>query len=319
MDGAVTARRHVRSADAAPHESQIRLPDEAFAKATARLRPEDRHDPAKMVVPPFYPDAPEVRRDIARYYDLVTVLDHQVGDVLAALERNGVADNTLVVFFGDHGRGLPRYKRWVYDTGIRVPLVARWPHRVAPGTVRDDLVAFLDLAPTMLTAAGVPVPPGLQGQAFLGPSPRRRTHVFAARDRMDETTDRIRAVRTERFKYIRNFHPELPYAQRIAYAEEMLTLQVWRRGHAAGRLTGAQRIFFSPAKPREELYDTSRDPYEVENLAGSPEHQSVLRDLRAALDRWMKETKDLGEVPEAELVRRGLVKDMAEQYGDRRQ
>jgi uncharacterized sulfatase len=303
----------------ASHESQIRAPVEAFAKLTARLRPEERHDPAKAVVPSFYPDAAEVRRDIARYYDLVTAVDYEVGDVLAALERAGLADNTIVVFFGDHGRGLPRYKRWLYDTGIRVPLIVRWPGRVAAGSLRDDLVAFVDLAPTMLAAAGVAIPPALQGQDFFAASRRRRRHVFAARDRMDETYDRIRAVRGDRFKYIRNFHPELPYAQRIAYAELMPTLQLWRRYDALGRLVHAQRHFFAARKPEEELYDTANDEYEVNNLAGSPEHQAVLRDLRGALDRWMRETNDLGAVPETELVRRELVKDMTEQYRARKQ
>jgi N-sulfoglucosamine sulfohydrolase len=301
------------------HESQIRSTEEQFAKNTARLKPEDRHDPSKMVVPPFYPDAPEVRRDIARYYDLVTAVDYRVGDVLAALDRAGVADNTIVVFFGDHGRGMPRYKRWVYDTGIKVPLIVRWPrgHGFAPGTVRDDLVSFVDFAPTMLSIARVPVPKEMQGQVFLGPGAKKRTHVFAHRDRMDETYDRIRAVRDSRYKYIRNFHPELPYAQRIQYAEEMPTLQVWRKWNAEGKLKGPQRIFFSPTKPKEELYETGSDPYEINNLAESPEHQSVLRELRVVLDRWMEETRDMGSIPESEMVKRRLVKDMTEQYKDR--
>lgn len=312
------------------HESQIRSTDEQFAKNTARLTPEDRHDPAKMIVPPFYPDAPEVRRDIARYYDLVTAVDYRVGDILAALDRAGVADTTIVVFFGDHGRGMPRYKRWVYDTGIKVPLIVRWPGLrradaasaaqaggIVPGTVREDLVAFVDFAPTMLSIAGAAIPKEMQGQVFLGPDRQRRTHVFAARDRMDERYDRIRAVRNERYKYIRNVHPELPYAQRIAYAEEMPTLQVWRTWHADGKLKGPQKIFFSPTKPKEELYDTSSDPYEITNLAGSPKHQSILRELGGVLDRWMKETRDMGGIPESEMVKRGLVKDMTDQYKDR--
>jgi len=312
------------------HESQIRSTNEQFAKLTARLKPEDRHDPAKMVVPPFYPDAPEVRRDIARYYDLVTAVDIRVGEILASLERQGVADNTVVVFFGDHGRGMPRYKRWIYDTGTKVPLIVRWPRLsragaasatqaggIEPGTVRDDLVSFVDFAPTMLSIAGVAVPKEMQGQVFLGPEAKKRTHVFAHRDRMDETYDRIRAVRGERYKYIRNFHPELPYAQRIQYMEEMPTMQVWRRWNAEGKLKGPQKIFFSPTKPKEELYDSEVDPYEIDNLTGSPKHQSILRDLRAVLDRWMAETKDMGAVPESEMVRRGLVKDMTEQYKGR--
>ena len=299
------------------HESQIRSNDEQFAKNTARLTAEDRHDPAKMIVPPFYPDTPEVRRDIAHYYDLVTAVDYRVGDILAALDRAGVAQNTVVFFFGDHGRGMPRYKRWIYDTGIKVPLIVRWPRGARAGTKSSDLVSFVDFAPTVLSLAGAPIPPPMQGQPFAGAAPAKRKYVFAHRDRMDERYDRIRAVRDHRYKYIRNFHPELPYAQRIQYNEENPTMRVWRRWSEEGKLTGPQKIFFSPTKPREELYDTQSDPYEVNNLADSPKHRSTLDELRAALERWIDETKDQGAVPESELVNRGLVRDMTDQYKDR--
>jgi len=184
--------------------------------------------------------------------------------------------------------------------------------------VRDDLVSFIDFAPTTLALAGVEVPKQMQGQIFLGPkaAPQRK-YIFAARDRMDETYDRIRAVRTKQFKYIRNFHPELPYAQRIAYAEEMPTLQAWRRLNGEGKLTGPQKLFFSPTKPREELYDITTDPHEIHNLADSPEHQVVLRELRAALENWMAETHDLGATREAELIKRGLVRDVLGRYAER--
>lgn len=300
------------------HESQIRLPPEQFAKVTARLTAKDRHDPAKAELPPYYPDTPEVRRDWARYYDLVTAVDYAVGDILAELDRAGVADHTIVFFFGDHGRGLPRAKRWVYDSGTRVPLIIRWPGNIAAGDVRDDLVAFLDFAPTSLWLAGADIPKRLQGQVFLGPDAKRRSHVFAARDRMDETDDRIRAVRTEQYKYIRNFHPELPYAQRIAYAEEMPTLQAWRRAHAEGALNAVQALFFAPTKPREELYDVRADPHEIKNVAKSPAYRTVLQELRAVLDKWMESTRDLGDIPEKELVKRGLVKDVSDKYRDRK-
>ncbi|MEW5974212.1 MAG: sulfatase [Acidobacteriota bacterium] len=300
------------------HESQIRATREEFAKKTARLRPEERHDPSKVIVPPFYPDAPEVRRDIANYYDLVTAVDYQVGDVLRELERRKLADRTLVLFFGDHGRGMPRYKRWVYDTGTRVPLIVRWPGQIAPGSVRDDLVCFLDIAPTFLALAGAPVPEGMQGQVFLGPQAKAREYVFAARDRMDETYDRIRSVRDKRYQYIRNFHPELPYAQEIAYMELMPTMQVWRRLHSEKKLVGPASLFFAARKPQEELYDLEEDPYEINNLAESPAHQDILKRMRAALDRWMVETQDLGGVPERELIKRSLVRDVLAAYEERK-
>jgi len=301
------------------HESQIRAPADKLATNLARLSPNERHDPAKAALPPYYPDAPEVRRDWANYYDLITAVDYRVGGILSELERRGVAENTIVFFFGDHGRGLPRGKRWVYDSGIHVPLIVRWPGKIRPGTVRNDLVCFIDFAPTVLSLAGVKVPNEMQGQVFLGPQRARdRKYVFAARDRMDETYDRIRAVRHKRFKYIRNFHPELPYAQTIAYMELMPTMQVWRQWNEQGRLTTTQKLFFAPAKQAEELYDLKNDPHEVNNLANSPKHERKLKELRRALDRWINETKDLGAIPETELIARGLVKDRLAEYNLRK-
>src|SRR5262249_43754393 len=155
-----------------------------------------------------------------------------------------VADNTVVFFFGDHGWGMQRGKRWVYDSGIHVPFLVRWPGKIKPGTVRDDLVSFVDFAPTVLALAGVQVPQRMQGQVFLGDKAATpRQYVFAARDRMDETYDRIRCVRDKRYKYIRNFHPELPYAQHIEYMDQMPTMRMWRKLNAAGELKGPQNLF----------------------------------------------------------------------------
>jgi N-sulfoglucosamine sulfohydrolase len=297
------------------HESQIRAAPAQLSKNIAKLTPEDRHDPAKATLPPYYPDTPEVRRDWANYYDLGTAVDYQVRDVLADLDRAGVASNTVLFFFGDHGRGLPRGKRWIYDSGIRVPLIVRWPGTIKPGTVREDLVAFIDFAPTVLSIAGCAAPTDLQGQVFLGPkrAPERK-YVFAARDRMDEAYDRIRCVRDKRFKYIRNFHPELPYAQRIDYMEEMPTTRVWRELNAEGRLNATQRLWFAKTKPPEELYDLERDPHEINNLAESPKHREKLNELRAALDKWIIETGDMGAIAETELIARGLVVDKLTEY-----
>jgi uncharacterized sulfatase len=318
------------------HESSIRMMDK-FERFTANLKPEERHDPAKMRVPPYHPDTPEVRRDLANYYDLVTAVDHKVGAVLKFLEEQGVATNTVVLLTGDHGRGLSRSKRWVYDSGIHVPLIVRWPGKIKAGTVRDDLVSFIDFAPTMLALAEVQSPkskvqsripggadsafelyPPMQGIVFLGPQAQERKYIFAARDRMDETYDRIRAVRSKQFQYIRNFEPQLPYSQRIAYMDEMPTMQVWRRLNAEGKLNDVQKLFFAPTKPKEELYDCDADPHEIHNLADSPRHQGVLKEMRAALDHWIEQTHDLGAVPEAELIKRGLVKDVSDRYEERK-
>jgi N-sulfoglucosamine sulfohydrolase len=300
------------------HESQIRAGKAQREKNTARLTPGEFRDPAKMQLPPYHPDTPETRRDLANYYDVATAVDYLVGDVLATLETNGLSSNTVVVFFGDHGRGLPRSKRWVYDSGIHVPLIVRWPGQIQPGTVREELVGFVDFAPTMLAIAGAPVPKDFQGQVFLGPktAPERK-YVFASRDRMDEAPDRIRAVRSKQFKYIRNFRPELPYAQRIDYMEEMPTMQVWRRLNHEGKLNETQRLFFRLTKPPEELYNVEADPHEVNNLAGQAKYEPVLKEMRAALDDWMRQTRDMGGLSEAEMIRRGVITDKTAEYNAR--
>ncbi|HTU89748.1 MAG TPA: sulfatase [Gemmataceae bacterium] len=303
------------------HESKIRAPAAEFVQLTWRLKQSEAcRDAEKMKLPAYYPDTPEVRRDLANYYELVTAVDYQVGVVLDALEKAGIAENTIVFLSGDHGRGLPRSKRWVYNQGIHVPLIVRWPGHIEPATVRDDLVCFLDFAPTLLSIAGALVPKEMQGQVIVGPkkAPERK-YIFAARDRMDETFDRIRTVRGKHFQYIRNFHPELPYAQRIAYMELMPTMKVWRKLHAEGKLNAVQDQFFAATKPREELYDVDADPDEVRNLTGDLKYKDKLAELRAALDRWMEETKDLGTFSERELIKRGLVADRLSEYEKRKQ
>jgi len=288
------------------HESQIRTDDAVFQRQTRALTPQQRHDPAQAVLPPYYPDTPVVRRDWARYYDLGTAMDHQAGEILRQLEADGLTENTVVFFWGDHGRGLPRAKRWPYDSGTHVPLLVRWPSRLPAGEVRDELVSLFDLAPTALSVAGLRPPAHLQARAFLGEhrAARPREFVVSHRDRMDETYDLIRAVRDARYRYIRNFQAGKPYAQYIDYMEKMPTMQEWRRLNKEGTLVGPQKLFFLPEKPEEELYDSQADPHEVHNLAGDPAHRDALRRLRGTLERWMKETKDLGRVPEEELKER---------------
>ena len=287
------------------HESRLFRSADEFAKEAVHLKTADRHDPAGAILPPYYPDTPTARANWARYYDAWTEVDGQVADLLAELDQDGLTNNTIVFFASDHGRGFPRAKRWAYDSGIRVPFIARWPGHLMPGSVREDLVSFIDLPPTTLSLAGVAVPKHFQGQVFLGPgAARARDYVYVHRDRMDAVPDTIRAVRGPRYKYIRNFHPELPYAQRLEYAEQVPMLQEWRRAFTSGLLRGPQLQFFAPTKPREELYDTDTDPHEVKNLADVASERPRLEAMRAELDRWMKETGDLGLVPEAELKSR---------------
>ncbi len=265
-----------------------------------------KHDPAKAPLPPFYPDTPAVRKGLARYYDQVEKMDRQAGEILNRLEADGLASNTVVFFWGDHGRGLPRYKRWPYETGLRVPLIVRWPGQVAAGSVNEDLSSLIDLAPTLLSLAGLKPPAYLHGRALLGegkgPEPR---YIFGGRNRMDLSSDDfIRTCRDRRFRYIRNFAPEVPYAQEIPYMERSPILQDWRRLNGEGKLADAQRLWFTHPKPAEELYDTEADPFEIHNLAGKPEFAEAQARMRAALEQWMKDVNDLGVVPESELIER---------------
>lgn len=265
-----------------------------------------KHDPAKAPLPPFYPDTPTVRKGVARYYDQVERMDRQMGEILSRLEADGLAGNTVVFFWGDHGRGLPRYKRWPYETGLRVPLIVRWPGKIEAGSVNEELACLMDLGPTLLSIAGLKLPAYLHGRALLGeakqPEPE---YIFGGRNRMDLSSDDfIRTCRDHRFRFIRNFSADVPYAQEIPYMEKSPIVQDWRRLNAEGKLTGAQKLWFTHPKPAEELYDTEADPFEVNNLAGRPEFAETQARMRAALETWMKNTADLGVVPEDELIER---------------
>ena len=261
--------------------------------------PDNPIDPDKIELPPYYPDHPISRRDCADYFESLQILDGQIGVALKRLEDEGLADNTIVMYFGDHGRPHIHGKQWLYEEGIRIPMIVRWPGHIKPGTVINDLISTVDFAPTFLTLAGIEPPKHLQGQIFLANKSKKREYVFVARDRCDGTADRIRCVRTERYKYIRNFHPERPYTQFNGYKKlqyPMLTLmQVL---HKQGKLTPEQALFMAPMRPKEELYDLVSDPYELNNLAEDPKHQKVLNQLRAELGNWIKRTDDKGEMPE---------------------
>lgn len=269
-------------------------------------------DPAKAELPPYYPRDPVLLRDWAAYLDTVRFTDKHVGEVLARLEKEGVLENTLVIFTTDHGISHARGKQFLYDEGAHVPFVVRGPG-VPRGAVRNDLVELIDLTPISLAAAGIPVPAGMQAKNVFAADYRPREAVFAARDRCDETVERIRSVRTEQYLYIRNFHAQRPLLQPNAYKDGKSIVQTLRELNAAGKLDALQReLLFSPTRPVEELYAWTTDRWQVKNLAADPAHRKTLEQLRGRLDRWMAETKDRG--PEAESM---YDSDMAVYVGGR--
>jgi arylsulfatase A-like enzyme len=285
------------------HESQI------FPSSPARKGKPLVTDPAKIQVPPYYPDTPLVREELARMYDNVADMDGQVGEILQELERDGLAGNTIVFYWSDHGDGVPRAKRSLYDSGLHVPLMIRWPaslgSTLTPGTVRDDLVSFVDLAPTVLALAGVAIPSHMQGRVLAGPNAGPvPPFVFAARDRMDIEYDMMRSARDERFLYIRNFEPELPYAGLIVYRNQSAIMQEWLRLQAEGGLTGPAALWMRTSRPPEELFDTVADPHQIRNLAGDPAHRATLERMRAAVSAWMTRIADQGLINEAEMIQR---------------
>ena len=282
------------------HESQIRA---AYEKL--------EHDPSLAVLPPYLPDTPLVRRDWARYHDLITKMDTQTGQLLDQLDEDGLADDTVVFFFSDHGVGLPRAKQWIYDAGTHVPLIVYFPEKyrhlapAVPGSAVDRLVSFVDIGPSVLSLLELEIPGHIQGKPFLGKlAVEPRQYVYGVRDRMDERYDMNRTVRDDHYKYHRNYFPARPFAPWLDYMEKLVTMQEWRRLQKEGKLTGVLAFFMQESKPVEELYDIQADPFEQVNLAGVPGHQEVLERMREAHFQWVRRTLDLGLLPEQDMRNR---------------
>jgi arylsulfatase A-like enzyme len=262
--------------------------------------------PDEVEVPPYYPDERTVRVAIARHYNNIALMDRQVGKILERLEQDGLADRTIVIWTTDHGDGLPRAKREVFDSGIKVPMIIRWPERYRPahleaGQLEDRLVSFVDFAPTILALAGVDAPDYLAGRNFLDSSVPERQYIFASRDRMDVVEDRQRAVRDERYKYIRSWHPEQPGGHRLEYRDNLTMMQTLWQMLEEGQLNDLQRRWFQPPG-EEQLYDTVADPFELISLAKCPEHRLTLDRMRAALAEWQEDNPDWSEQSEATMV-----------------
>jgi uncharacterized sulfatase len=283
------------------HESQI------------RKRPHKQvHDPAKVRIPAYHPDHPEVRKDWAQYYDKLTDMDSQVGAKLKELKDAGLEDDTIVFYFGDHGSGMPRSKRWPFFSGLQVPLIIhipeKWIHLASSNyqanTKSDRQVGFVDLAPTLLSIAGMKPPSHMQGHAFMGKHEAPiQMYGYGFRGRMDERYDMVRSVVGKRYIYIRNYMPHKLYGQHVGYMFVTTTTQVWKRLYDEGKLNEAQSHFWK-TKPAEELYDLEKDPDEVNNLANSKGHAKILAQMRQAHRAHVTKIRDVGFLPEGEIHNR---------------
>jgi uncharacterized sulfatase len=287
--------------DLGTHESQIRTRPHQWV-----------HDPAKMRIPAYHPDTIECRQDWAQYYDNITDMDGRMGVLLKELDDAGVAEDTIIFFYGDHGSGMPRSKRWPYNSGLQVPLLLyvppKWQHlapkEYQPGKPSERLVSFVDLAPTLVSITSTKPPAWMQGYAFMGPHQTEpQPFLYGFRGRMDERYDFVRSVTDGRYVYIRNYMPQVIYGQYIQYMFQTPTTRVWKHLFDEHKTTEAQSHFWQ-TKPAEELYDLTSDPDEVNNLVNSPEHAAILAKLRAAQRAQVSRTRDGGFLPEAEQHRR---------------
>lgn len=282
---------------------------EEFEKEVgSKLSMGERHDPAHMIPPPFYPDTPGAKQAWARYHDCITLMDRQAGEILDQLAADGLAEETIVFFYADHGMGMPRGKRCLQDSGLRVPLIVRIPKKWAqlapasPGSVSDRLVSFVDFAPTVLSLCGVKKLTQFQGTAFLGADAGKpREFVYGARDRVDEAFDVARSVRGGRWLYIRNFMPHLSWMQPEGYSDQSTFRRELKRLAKENQLEGGARMYAAPRRPLEELYDTQADPAQLHNLADDATQLDTLTQMRTALRQWQVETRDAGFLTEPDM------------------
>ncbi len=258
----------------------------------------------EVPIPPYLPDTELAKKDVRRMYSNIKEMDAQVGALLDELEEAGLMDSTIIFWYADHGGPLPRQKRLLYDSGLRLPLIIRFPNQEKAGEVDNQLISFIDFMPTIMSLAGVMPPAHIHGQAFVGPyqATESRSYIHAAADRFDEKYDMIRAVRDQRFKYLRNYRPEQGYYLAVKYRENMPIMQELLRLKEEGTLTPEQALWFREEKPEEELFDCENDPHELHNIADDPNYKEELERLRAEYESWMENIDDKGFVPETELL-----------------
>lgn len=263
------------------------------------------HDPKKVPIPPYQPSTREMKHDWALFYDNIKVMDKQVGKLLQDLKDAGLADNTIVFYYSDHGGVLARSKRFIFDSGLKVPLIIRFPEKyksLAPskaGSRTDRVVSFEDFAPTVLNLAGVKIPSYMEGTPFLGEKlASEKEYAFAFRGRIDERADFVRSIRSKKYRYVRNFMPQKVYGQHVEYQWQAPSIVSWEKAFKAGNLNMIQSAFWKP-KPSEELYDITVDPHNIKNLAGDKAYTSILDQMRKDTREIILKTKDTGFIPEA--------------------
>ncbi|MEO1657817.1 MAG: sulfatase [Pseudomonadota bacterium] len=259
-------------------------------------------DPASVVVPPYLPDVPEVRRDLATHYDNIAFTDARLGEIFDRLATEGLLDDTIVIVTTDHGDGLPRMKRSLYDGGLHVPMLIRYPDGFGAGTINDELISFVDLAPTILDWARVEAPSWMHGRDFAGPDrDEPRSYIFAGQDRTDNVMNHRRAIRDGRYKYIRNYRPDDAYFRPLAFRDAQPTMKALWAAREDGTLSAEGLALFDPL-PEHQLYDTDNDPHEVNNLAEDPEFSGILISMQDALEAWRGRVGDMSELSEASMI-----------------
>lgn len=295
--------RHYFSDDRAKIKA---LPKKNSDKTVGKETPRHLSTDTVFNIPPYLPDTPLVRRDMWKMYNNLAETDKQIAAVLKQLEDDGLYDNTIIVFYADHGGPLPRQKRLIYDSGLKVPMIIRFPDGKYAGTRDDQLISFVDFAPSTLAVAGQKIPSHMHGKNFLDGITQindgERQYIHAAADRFDGFTDAIRAVKNKQYKYIRNYRPEQAYYMPVVYRERIPTMQELLRLRDADELNEIQAQWFRQSKPEEELFDTERDPHELNNLASDPRYKDILIELRNENDRWLKQINDQPNMPERELI-----------------
>ena len=256
-------------------------------------------DPADVKLPPYYPDHPVIREDWAKYLNSVKYVDKEISILMKRLEKEELLDNTIIIFITDHGISHARGKQFLYDEGIKIPFIVWAPKRLKPNK-RNDYIVHIDMAATSMYFAGIKIPDYMESRPLFGPQAKPRKYIIAARDRCDETVEHLRCVKKDNIKYIKNFYPERPYLQPNAYKDSKPILKALREWHEQGKLNKTQSLIMAKTRPKEELYDLNKDPWEINNLAKDKKYENKLKEFRNILNKWIKDTGDNGQNPETE-------------------